>query len=133
MRYYRSRKSPSVCWTFCNGTTTRHRQQEAVAMSTRPKHLGHVNLYVRNAERSKQWYEDVLGLQVYDFRPGWAAFMSADAEKSHEVALMQVGDDAPLQQKGQVGLNHLAWMMESLDDLAEMYRRMKQKDVKIDR
>ena len=26
------------------------------AMSTRPKHLGHVNLYVRNAERSKQWY-----------------------------------------------------------------------------
>ena len=91
-------------------------------MSTRPKHLGHVNLYVRNAERSKQWYEDVLGLHVYDFRPGWAAFMSADPEKSHEVALMQVGDDAPLQQKGQVGLNHLAWMMESLDDLKAMYR-----------
>ena len=28
-------------------------------MSYRPKHLGHVNLYVRNAERSRQWYEDV--------------------------------------------------------------------------
>lgn len=102
-------------------------------MSTRPKHLGHVNLYVRNAERSKQWYQDVLGLHVYDFRLGWAAFMSADPEKSHEVALMQVGDDAPLQQKGQVGLNHLAWMMESLDDLKDMYRRMKEKGVKIDR
>ena len=59
--------------------------------------------------------------------------MSADPEKSHEVALMQVGDDAPLQQKGQVGLNHLAWMMESLDDLKAMYRRMKEKGVKIDR
>ena len=102
-------------------------------MSTRPKHLGHVNLYVRNAERSKQWYEDVLGLHVYDYRPGWAAFMSADTEKSHEVALMQVGDDAPLQQKGQVGLNHLAFMMESLDDLATIYSRMKDKGVKIDR
>src|SRR5262245_12790665 len=65
------------------------------------------------------WYEDVLGLHTYDFRPGLAAFMSADREKSHEVALMQVGDDAPLQQKGQVGLNHLAFMMESLDDLKE--------------
>ncbi|HUB13372.1 MAG TPA: VOC family protein [Acetobacteraceae bacterium] len=102
-------------------------------MSTRPKHLGHVNLYVRNAERSKQWYQDVLGLHVYDFRPGWAAFMSADTEKSHEVALMQVGDDAPLQQKGQVGLNHLAFMMASLDDLKAIYHRMKEKDVKIDR
>ena len=46
---------------------------------------------------------------------------------------MQVGDDAPLQQKGQVGLNHLAFMMESLDDLKEAYLRLKEKGVKIDR
>ena len=102
-------------------------------MTNRPKHLGHVNLYVRNAERSRQWYEDVLGLHTYDFRPGLAVFMSADIDKSHEVALMQVGDDAPLQQKGQVGLNHLAFMMESLDDLKEAYLRLKEKNVKIDR
>src|SRR5262245_40303855 len=88
-------------------------------MSYRPKHLGHVNLYVRNAERSRQWYEDVLGLHTYHFRPGRAAFMSADEEKSHEVALMELGDDAPLQLKRQVGLNHAAFMMESLDDLKE--------------
>ncbi len=102
-------------------------------MTTKPKHLGHVNLYVRNAEQAKQWYVDVLGLHVYDFRPGWAAFLSADPEKSHEVALMQLGDDAPLQQKGQVGLNHLAWMMDSLDDLKAMYFRLKEKNVRIDR
>ena len=65
--------------------------------------------------------------------PGWAAFLSADLEQSHEVALMQVGDDAPLQQKGQVGLNHLAWMMASLDDLKAAYWRLKEKGVKIDR
>jgi catechol 2,3-dioxygenase len=102
-------------------------------MGYRPSYLGHVNLYVRNAERSKQFYEDVLGLHVYHYRPGWAAFMSADKEMSHEVALMQVGDDAPLQQKGQVGLNHLAWMMASLDDLKAAYWRLKEKGVKIDR
>src|SRR5712675_497253 len=101
-------------------------------MAKRPMYLQHVNIYVRNAERSKQWYEDLLGLHTYEYRPGWAAFMSADEEQSHEVALMQVGDDAPLQQKGQVGLNHMAWRFESLDDLKDLYRRIKTKGVKID-
>ena len=96
-------------------------------MSKRPMYLQHVNLYVRNAERSKEWYEDLLGLHTYEYRPGWAAFMSADEEQSHEVALMQLGDDAPLQEKGQVGLNHMAWRLESLDDLKEFYRRIKEK------
>ncbi|MBV8407798.1 MAG: VOC family protein, partial [Alphaproteobacteria bacterium] len=91
-------------------------------MPKRPMYLQHVNIYVRNVERSKQWYEDLLGLHTYEFRPGWAAFMSADEEQSHEVALMQLGDDAPLQQKGQVGLNHMAWRLASLDDLKDLYR-----------
>ena len=52
-------------------------------MSKRPMYLQHVNIYVRNAERSKQWYEDLLGLHTYEYRPGWAAFMSADEEQSH--------------------------------------------------
>src|SRR6266849_1690122 len=101
-------------------------------MSYRPKYLGHVNIYVRNVERSHKWYEDVLGLHTYDYRPGRAAVRAADQEQSHEVALMQVGDDAPLQQKRQVGLNHMAWMMHSLDDLKEFYGRIKSKGQEID-
>src|ERR1700754_843622 len=94
-------------------------------MAKRPMYLQHVNVYVRNVERSKKWYEDLLGLHVYEYRPGWAAFLTADEEQSHEVALMQLGDDAPLQSKGQVGLNHMAWRLESLDDLKEFYRKLK--------
>ncbi len=101
-------------------------------MSYRPKHLGHVNIYVRNVERAHQWYADLLGLHVYDYIPDRAAFLSADLDQSHEVALIQVGEDAPLQQKPQVGLNHMAWMMESLDDLKEVYERIKAKNISID-
>ena len=101
-------------------------------MSYRPKYLGHVNIYVRNVERSHKWYEDVLGLHTYDYMPGRAAFMSADQEQSHEVALIQVGEDALLQQKKQVGLNHMAWMMHSLDDLKESYQRLQELNVPID-
>jgi catechol-2,3-dioxygenase len=101
-------------------------------MGYKPKYLGHVNIYVRNVERSREWYADLLGLHTYDFMPGRAAFLSADLEQSHEVALIQVGEDAPGPQKRQVGLNHMAWMMHSLDDLKEMYQRLKDKQVPID-
>src|ERR1700730_9021083 len=102
-------------------------------MTHRPMYLGHVNIYVRDAERSHKWYEEVLGLHTYHRRPGWAAFMAADLDQSHEVALMQLGDDAPGPQRGQVGLNHMAWRVESLDDLKDFYARIKDKDVPIDR
>ena len=98
-------------------------------MSYTPKYLGHVNIYVRNAERSQKWYEDILGLHTYDLVPGRAAFMSANREESHEVALMEVGQDAPGPQQGQVGLNHMAWKMESLENLKEFYHRLKEKNV----
>ena len=101
-------------------------------MTHRPMYLGHVNIYVRDAERSQKWYEEVLGLHTYHKRPGWAAFMAADLDQSHEVALMQLGDDAPGPQKGQVGLNHMAWRVESLDDLKDFYHRIKDKNVPID-
>jgi catechol-2,3-dioxygenase len=102
-------------------------------MGYTPKYLGHVNIFVRNAERSQQWYADVLGLHTYDFVPGRAAFLSADLEQSHEVALIEVGDDAPGPQKGQVGLNHMAWMMQSLADLKELYQRLKEQKIPIER
>ena len=59
-------------------------------MSYKPKCLGHINIFVRNAERAREWYSDVLGLHTYDLRPD-AAFLAADIEQSHEIALVQVG------------------------------------------
>ena len=101
-------------------------------MGYQPKYLGHVNVCVRDVDASKQWYEDILGLHIYDYIPGRAAFMSADLEQSHEVALMKADERAPGTHKGQVGLNHMAWMMASLDDLKEVYQRLKDRNVTID-
>ncbi len=100
-------------------------------MSFRPKYLAHVNVYVRDVERSHAWYSDLLGLHTNDHRPGRAAFLTADEDQSHELALIQVGAEAPLQERGQVGLNHMAWRVESLDDLKEFYGRLKDKGVPI--
>ena len=102
-------------------------------MSLKPRQLGHVNIFVRNSERSRDWYADVLGLHTYEFRPGRAAFMSADLDQSHEIALIQVGEDASDPQQGQVGLNHMAWRMDSLEDLKELYQKLKDKGIEMDR
>ena len=77
-------------------------------MTYKPKYLGHVNLYVRDAERAERFYADVLGLHTYERRPGQAVFMSADLEQAHEIALMHLGPDARGREENQVGLNHVA-------------------------
>ena len=102
-------------------------------MSYTPSHLGHVNIFVRNAEKAQQWYTEMLGLHTYDLIPGRAAFMSANRDESHEIALVEVGDNAMGPQAGQVGLNHMAWRMGSLKDLAEFYHRLAEKNVPIGR
>ena len=100
-------------------------------MAYKPKYLGHVNLYVRDAQRSAQFYSDVLGLHINEVRPGAAVFMSANVEESHEIALMQLGPDAPGPEDNRVGLNHFAWRMDTFEDLRQVYRRLKEKDAKI--
>ena len=59
--------------------------------------------------------------------------MSANVDESHELAVMQVGPDAPLPEGGRVGLNHIAWRMDTFDDLKDVYRRLKEKNVNIQR
>mgnify|MGYP001312732000 CR=1 FL=1 len=101
-------------------------------MGYKPRQLGHINIFVRNAERARNWYEDLLGLHTYGFIPGRAAFMTSDLGNSHEIALTEVGEDAPGVQHRQVGLNHMAWYMDSLEDLAELYHRIKEKNIEIE-
>ena len=105
-------------------------------MGTRPIAIDHVNIFVRNVERSYQWYSDVFGFHTQDiFKHDSgrlrAVFLAADKDHAHDIALFDVGDDAPVQQKGQVGLNHVAWRMASLPDLEEMYHRLKAQGVPI--
>jgi catechol 2,3-dioxygenase len=106
-------------------------------MPLKPVALDHVNIYVRNAARSHEWYTDILGLHTQDifYHPGTekmrAAFLACDRDHAHDIALFEVGDEAASPQKGQVGLNHVAWRMATLDDLAEMYQKLKSKGVPV--
>ena len=97
-----------------------------------PKQLGHLVIRVRDLEKSEQFYTNVLGLTVMNKRPGVMTFMSADEGMSHELALVPVGEDAPGPESTRVGLFHMAWEMDSFEDLKQLYEVIKENDVTVE-
>ncbi|GAA1264414.1 VOC family protein [Sphaerisporangium rubeum] len=83
------------------------------------RRLNHAVLYVRDVDRSVAFYQEALGFRVVMSMPG-AAFLQAPASQNdHDLGLFQIGPQATASQAGRatVGLYHLAWEVETLDDL----------------
>jgi len=80
------------------------------------KELGHVVLYVRNVERSRKFYRDVLGWhEIAGMAGAVAAFSSGRTH--HELLLIQVGDDAtPIPEGRRVGMYHFGLKVGETDD-----------------
>lgn len=77
-------------------------------MAITVERVGHVVLKVRNLERSVPFYRDVLGLREVARLGRRMVFFSATGENHHDVALLAVGDAAPLAAGEGVGLYHVA-------------------------
>jgi catechol-2,3-dioxygenase len=88
------------------------------------KRLNHAVLWVRDANRAGQFYEQVLGFTVVESLGGQALFLRANgSDNHHDLGLFSIGDAAPPPSRGErVGLYHLAWEVDSLPDLAEARR-----------
>ncbi|HUQ40225.1 MAG TPA: VOC family protein [Acidimicrobiales bacterium] len=86
------------------------------------KRLNHAVLYVRDAQKSATFYEEVLGFRrVHDL--GTAVFMQAPASTNdHDLGLFGVGAAAGASGAGRatVGLYHLAWEVDTLDELERL-------------
>ncbi|MFI6534825.1 VOC family protein [Nonomuraea sp. NPDC050547] len=81
--------------------------------------LNHAVLYVRDVERSVAFYRDALGFEIVMEMPG-AAFMQAPGSTNdHDLGLFQMGAQAGPTTAGRtsVGLYHLAWEVDTLDEL----------------
>jgi catechol-2,3-dioxygenase len=87
--------------------------------------LNHAVLYVRDVEQSVAFYRDVLGFRPVPMaeRLTGAAFLQAPGSTNdHDLGLFQIGPGAEpsLAGRSTVGLYHLAWEVDTLDELERL-------------
>lgn len=93
--------------------------------------LNHAVLYVRDAERSARFYEEVLGFRRLPLPFPGAVFMQAEGSNNdHDLGLFSIGEAASDSSAGRqsVGLYHLAWEVDTLEDLAEIGVRLSERN-----
>ena len=96
------------------------------------KELGHIVLYVRDLERSRRFYGEVLGWKEIATMGGMAAMFSS-GRTHHELLLIEVGHTAaPVPQGRRVGLYHFGLKVgETDDELREALETLRREDVPI--
>ena len=87
--------------------------------------LNHAVLYVRDAQRSAAFYEEMLGFRRISMAEGMdaAVFLQAPGSTNdHDLGLFGIGEAAAPSGAGRqsVGLYHLAWEVDTLAELARL-------------
>ena len=88
-----------------------------------PQEVGHVVLRVRSLARSVPFYE-MLGFRKVGEIPGIMAFFTATGANHHDVALQQVGENAPQPAPNAVGLYHVAIRLPSDDHVRAAFHAL---------
>ncbi|HWC79046.1 MAG TPA: VOC family protein [Pseudonocardiaceae bacterium] len=89
--------------------------------------LNHAVLYVRDVERSAEFYQAMLGFRPVRSFPGRAVFLQAAASTNdHDLGLFQIGGQAGDSAAGReaVGLYHLAWEVDTLAELDRIAKEL---------
>jgi len=84
--------------------------------------LNHAVLFVSDLEQSLDFYTEILSFEVLAREPRMnAAFLrTEDSTNHHDLGLFGLGPGAPGRQRQQVGLYHLAWQVNTIEELAEV-------------
>jgi catechol-2,3-dioxygenase len=85
--------------------------------------LNHAVLYVEDATASAVFYSKTLGFEVVYEMPGAAFLRARDSTNDHDLGLFSIGK-TPGPERGRRGLYHLAWQVDTIDDLASIRREL---------
>ena len=90
-------------------------------MSAGPVRLNHAVLFVTDLARSERFYTEVFGMDVALREPrANAVFLRLPGSANdHDLGLMGAGPSAPPKRRGGIGLYHLAWQVDTVDELRQ--------------
>ena len=89
--------------------------------------MKHAVLYVRDANRTAAFYREVLDFRVVMQMGTKAYFLQAPGSTNdHDLGLFEVGEGAAPSAagRGSVGLYHIAWEVDTLDELERIEARL---------
>ncbi len=88
-------------------------------MAISPVRLNHAVLFVSDVEASIRFYGEIFSMEVIAREPrARAAFLRLPRSGNHhDLGLFGVGTASP-RRRGEVGLYHLAWQVDTIDELA---------------
>jgi catechol 2,3-dioxygenase len=100
-------------------------------MPIKIKRTGHLVLKVKDLDRSKKFFTEVLGLPVVGEAPNGMLFFSPDVKENHHLlAIRQAETGARMPEADDVGMEHVAYELGSFAELQEAYRIFKANNVK---
>ncbi|MDA8209102.1 MAG: VOC family protein [Actinomycetota bacterium] len=90
-------------------------------MAFSPTRLNHAVLFVSDLARSVAFYTEVFGMEVIATEPrANAAFLRLPKSGNHhDLGLFGVGTAGGPKRRGAIGLYHLAWQLDTIEELAE--------------
>jgi catechol 2,3-dioxygenase len=102
-------------------------------MAFKIRRVGHLVLRAKDVERSRRFFEEVLGLPVVGQNERGMVFFSTDVSDNHHMlALMPAKEGAAMPTPDHVGMQHVSFELGSFAELQAAYRRFKEKGVPIE-
>ena len=88
----------------------------------RIRRLNHAVLFVSELHAAGEFYRGTLGFETVSEDDRSLFLRAAGSDNHHDLGLFALGAGAPGPGRGQTGLYHLAWQVDTIDELVEARR-----------
>ncbi len=97
----------------------------------RPRKLGHVGIFVKDLERSKKFYTEVVGLKVSDEFPGRGVFLHCSHDH-HDTVLFQLPHEKlDRSHNDRAEIQQISYEVDRIDDLRQKAAELRAQGIEV--